>query len=153
MIGVVSPAPDAADDVGAVHVGQAEVEDHHVGALAGHDREPRGAVAGRADLVVARGEIDAQRPEDRRLVVDDQHPGQGSAPCMDSAFLPATGSVILTVSPPPGVSAATIAPPMASVKPLATARPSPTPTLRSSKRWNGSKISSSARPGRPGRGR
>ena len=50
------------------------------------------------------------------------------------SFVVATGSVILTVSPPPGVSAATMAPPMASVKPLATARPSPTPTLRSSNR-------------------
>ena len=31
------------------------------------------------------------------------------------------------VSPPPGVSSATIAPPIASTNPRATARPSPTP--------------------------
>src|SRR5262249_2080703 len=146
------PAPDAANHLGAVHVGQPEVEDHYVGAVGGHGGEPRSAVASRADLVVPRGQVDPQRPQDRRLVVDDQHPGQDSAPCMDSApaVALATGSVIRTVSPPPGVSAATMTPPMASVKPLATARPSPPPALRPSNRRNGSKISAFSPSGTPG---
>ena len=33
--GYVGPAAEAGDDLGAVHVGQAEVEDHHVGRVGG----------------------------------------------------------------------------------------------------------------------
>jgi hypothetical protein len=40
MIGVEAQPRDAADHLGAVHVGQAEVKDHHVGAVAGRDRKP-----------------------------------------------------------------------------------------------------------------
>ena len=69
---------------------------------------------------------------------------------MDWALAAATGSVILTVSPPPGVSAATIAPPMASVKPLATARPSPTPTCARRSAGTARRSAPSARPGRRG---
>src|SRR5690349_10877394 len=70
-------------------------------------------------------EVDLQRAQDGRLV-DDEDPGHDPAPSGDVPTL-ATGSVTWTVSPPPGVSAAAMRPPMASAKPLATARPSPTP--------------------------
>jgi hypothetical protein len=70
------PAAHAPDHVGAVHVRQAEVQDEHVRALAGHGGQPRGAVGGRADLVLARGQVDPQRVQDRRLVVDDQDLGR-----------------------------------------------------------------------------
>jgi len=52
------PAADPVDDLGAVHVGQAEVEDHRVWPLPGDRREPGRAVGRGADLVVPRGEVD-----------------------------------------------------------------------------------------------
>src|SRR5262249_56297641 len=118
-------AGNAANHLGAVHIGQPEIEDHHVGTVARHGGEPGSTIAGGTDLVVPCGQVDPQRPQDRRLVVDHKHPGQDSAPCMDSApaVALATGSVIRTVSPPPGVSAATRTPPTPSVPPFATASP------------------------------
>src|SRR6266567_5478084 len=96
------------------------------------------------------GQVDPQCPQDRGLVVDHQHPGHESARGTGSTSRLATGSVTLTVSPPPGVSMAVIEPPMASVKPLATASPSPTPALRPSNRWNGSKMCGFSAAGTPG---
>ena len=56
------------------------------------------------------------------------------------------------VSPPPGVSSASISPPMASMKPFATARPRPTPSLwpESPSRWNGLKSRSHSERWTPG---
>src|SRR3984957_18142152 len=136
------PAADPVNDLGAVHVGQAKVEDDRVGPLAGNCREARGAVARGRHLVVARGQVDPQRAEDRRLVVDDEDAGHWSTPSVARTPLTRAGSVTLTVRPPPGVSTATIVPPIASANPLATASPSPTPGERASRRANGSKIRS-----------
>src|SRR5262249_28725185 len=131
------PAADAVDHLGAVHVGQAQVQDDHVGMVAGHGGEPGGAVGGGADVVFAGAEVDLHAGQDGRLVVDDEHPGHAPAPSGEVPTL-ATGSVTWMVSPPPGVSAAAIVPPMASAKPLATASPSPTPGYRSPARaWGG----------------
>ena len=48
------------------------------------------------------------------------------------------------VAPPPGVSSMASSPPMASVKPRAMARPSPTPLPWSTRRWNGWKTLNSS---------
>ncbi len=83
------------------------------------------------DLVAAAAQVHAERPQDLRLVVDDQHRGSFGAAV--------AGSSTIIVSPPPGVSSTASSPPMASTKPRATASPSPTPSpvLRSPSRWNG----------------
>src|SRR3984957_14550114 len=145
------PAAHAVDDLGAVHVGQPEVQDDHVGPVAGHRGQAGGAVDRGADVVLPGGQVDAQRAQDGRLVVDDQHAGHDpvSSALVVSA-LAAAGSVMATVSPPPGVSRASIRPPMASANPRATARPRPTPPgERSPMRVNGSKMRSFASTGTP----
>src|SRR5262249_6672195 len=157
------PAADAVDHLGAVHVRQPQVQDDHVGPVAGHGGQPGAAVDGGADVVLARAEVDPQRAQDGRLVVDDEHPGHGpagrGAPCPEprgpgprgtDRSAPAAGSVPRTVSPPPGVSNAPIRPPIASAKPRATASPSPTPGCRSPTRSNGSKMRSFSSSGTPG---
>ena len=95
----------------------------------GGEAQRRLARAGEVDLVAAGPEVDAERAQDLRLVVDDEDAGHGAA-CRRRT----------TVSPPPGVSSTSISPPIASTKPLATARPSPTPPSwgLSPSRWNGS---------------
>src|SRR5439155_6258652 len=150
------PAAHAVDHLGAVHVRQPQVEDDHVGPVAGHGGEPSGAVDGRADVVLARAEVDPQRAQDGRLVVDDEDPRHdpgdrdGRAESSSDRSSLAAGSVTRTVSPPPGVSNAPIRPPIASAKPRATASPRPTPGWRSPTRSNGSKMSSFCSSGTPG---
>src|SRR6185295_3428864 len=56
------PAAEAADDLGALHVGQAEVEDDEVGALAGGGVQGGHAVGGGVDVVVPGAQVDAQGP-------------------------------------------------------------------------------------------
>ena len=70
-------------------------------------------------------------------------PGRGAA---------TAGMVTAMVSPPPGVSSALKVPPMASVKPRASARPRPTPVVLSvsPSRWNGTNIRSRSFSGMPG---
>ncbi len=55
------------------------------------------------------------------------------------------------VRPPPGVGSAASRPPIASVNPLATARPSPMPAawVASSRRWNGRNMSTTRSAGMP----
>jgi hypothetical protein len=55
----------------------------------------------------SRAEVDLQRAQDGRLVVDDEHARHDPMPSADLSPL-ATGRVIRTVRPPPGVSAAAI---------------------------------------------
>src|ERR1700743_1369350 len=143
------PAADPVNDLGAVHVGQAKVEDDRVGPLAGNGGEARAAVDRGGHLVIARGQVDPQRAQDRRLVVDDEDAGHWSAPSVARTPLTRAGSVTRTVRPPPGVSTATIVPPIASANPLATASPRPTPGDRASRRANASKIRSLSPAGTP----
>ena len=87
------------------------------------------AVGREVDVVAARPQVDAERAQDLRLVVDHQdagHDGETSRP-------------MSMVTPPPGVSSTMIVPPIASTNPRATARPSPTPVSfeLSPRRWNG----------------
>ena len=77
------------------------------------------------DDVVLGLERDAQRPQDGRLVVDDEDPG---------ALHGLTGSSTVNVAPPPGVGSTRMCPPCASTKPREIASPSPVPARRS---WPG----------------
>ena len=79
-------------------VGQAEVEDHHVGFVLGRGAQRAGAGRRGDDLVAPHGQVDAQRAQDLRLVVDHQHAGHWT-PC-------GAARSTTTVSPPPGVSLA-----------------------------------------------
>ena len=77
----VGPAAQAADDVDAVHVGQAEVEHDQVRVLAGGQRAARRPPsAATVDVVAPGAQVDPQRAQDLRLVVDDQDPGHDSPP-------------------------------------------------------------------------
>src|ERR1022692_832234 len=145
------PAADSPDDLRAVHIRQAEIEYQHVRAVPGHRGEARCAVRGGTDLVAARGQVDLQRPQDRRLVVDHQHAGHDSAATAELAERLATGSVTRIVRPPPSVSVAVTEPPIVSTKPLTTARPRPTPVpvLRAVSRSNGSNIRGFSSSGTP----
>ena len=77
------------------------------------------AGGGEVDVVAAGAEVDGQRPQDRRLVVDDE----------DALLIGhATGRPITIVVPPPGrVVDLDRRRPSPSRKPRATASPSPTP--------------------------
>ena len=130
------PAPQAADDLDAAHSGEAEVEDDGVGMVLGGEPERVLAGGGGVGLVAAGAQVGGEGPEDGRLVVDDEHRG---------VMVRASSSTTIVV-PPPGVSSTVRSPPMARVKPRATASPSPTPAPRrgavSSSRWNGWKTRS-----------
>ena len=80
-------------------------------------------VAASVDLVVAGAQVDRQRPPEPALVLDHEHAGHRGAPRRA-----ARRSRIRIVRPPPSVRSATIAPSIASTKPRATERPSPTPS-------------------------
>jgi hypothetical protein len=74
------PGAQLADDLDAVEVGQAEVEHDQVGVLAGGGVQGLHAVAGGDDLVLAGVQVDPQRPQDLRFVVDDEQPGHRPTP-------------------------------------------------------------------------
>jgi hypothetical protein len=61
----------------AVHVGQAEVEQYQVGRELRRQRQRLGRRCRGVDLVVPHPQVDPQRPQDLRLVVNHQDPGQG----------------------------------------------------------------------------
>src|SRR5436305_12993966 len=93
------------------------------------------------DLVAAGAQVDAQRAQDLRLVVDDEHTGHRNA-----------SRLTTIVRPPPGVSSTVISPPIASTNPRATARPRPVPLPFdwSPSRWKGSKTRCRWSGGMPG---
>ena len=80
------PAAQPLDHLDAVHVGQAQVEDDHVGVAGGGELEGGGAVGGRVDLVLACLEVDHEGAHDLRLVVDHQHPGHEA--CLSGSASP-----------------------------------------------------------------
>src|ERR1700730_11774597 len=104
------------------------------------------------DVVAPCPEVYAERPKEWKLVVDDEHAAQeigppastattdrGSGASSGGSSSEGTGRLITIVRPPPSVSSTEISPPIASTKPRAPARPSPTPVseLTSPSRWNG----------------
>ena len=82
----------------AVHVGQAEVEDHGVGRVPrGRGQRAGAPSAATVDLVAAGAQVDRQRAAQARLVLDDQD-------AASSVARRASGRRMRIVSPPPGVS-------------------------------------------------
>src|SRR6516162_400054 len=144
--GCREPAAQAGQHLDARYVGQSEVEDHHVGFVLGCGTQRPGTGGRGDDLVASHGQVDSQRAQDVRLVVDHQNSGHRT-PIGWGAARSTT-----TVSPPPGVSPAAMVPPIASTKPRATDIPRPTPVVLSwsPSRWNASKIWSSVPFGIPG---
>ncbi len=70
---------DAAQHLGAVEVGQPEVEDDDVGRVLGHRLHRGAAVGGGHDLVAVGPQGDRQRALQPRVVVDDEHSGHASS--------------------------------------------------------------------------
>ncbi len=64
---------ERAQDLEPVELGQAEIEEHEVGAAGGVERLP--AVSGGRDLVALAGEELLERPADGTVVVDHEHAG------------------------------------------------------------------------------
>src|SRR5206468_10605681 len=81
----VRPAREAPDDLGAVHVREAEVEYEQVGSLGGRDGERFLPRARLGDVVAVRRQGRPERAEDLRLVVDDEDAGHGPAPASATA--------------------------------------------------------------------
>src|SRR5262249_8266997 len=78
--GYRSPGAQRADDLYAVHVRQAEVEHQKVGLFLGDRAQRLGTVGGGDHLVLAGGQVDPQRAEDLRFIVDDEDAGHVDAP-------------------------------------------------------------------------
>ena len=138
----LGPTAETGDHVETGDVGESEVEDDEIGAVAGRELQRDLAGTGRVDVVAAGAEVGDERAQDLGFVVDDEHSGHDV-----SAF-----SVTIAVVPPPGVSSSSSSPPIAVTKPRATARPRPTPVPRSTSpsRWNGSKTRCCSDAGIPG---
>ena len=70
-----APAAQTADDVDTVDPRKPEVEHHHVGMVVRREVERVLAVGRKVDVVPACPQVDPERAQDLRLVVDDQHTG------------------------------------------------------------------------------
>src|SRR5262249_48938059 len=133
-------------------VRQSEVEHDDVVRPVGQRGEALRPGLGLGDRVAARGQVHGERPQQWPLVLDDQHTGHDHDTAT-AGLGDAARNSITTAAPPPGVSSARTVPPIASVRPRAIARPSPTPLpspRASSLRWNGWNTASSASLGMPG---
>ena len=118
MIGTAVQPRRPRIDLDAVDAGQPEVEDDDVGMVRGRERRAPSSPRRRdVDVVAARPEVDPERAQDLRLVVDDEDARSRAA---SQAERPSSARR-------PGVSSTSSSPPIASTNPRATARPSPTP--------------------------
>ena len=73
MIGTRRPGADALDHLGAVHVGQAEIDDHQIDRPQRRRADRFGAGAGLVHDEAVEFETGAQEAADLNLVVDDEH--------------------------------------------------------------------------------
>jgi hypothetical protein len=110
-------AAQRAAQIEPVHVGQAEIEQHHAERLGVDAGEHLRALAMPGDAVAPRGQPARHEASDADIVLDQQ----------DVHAALSTGSVIAIVQPPPGSLAAAIVPPCCSTTQRASARPSPVP--------------------------
>ena len=129
----MGPAAETVDHLQPVDAGQTEVEQHDVGMVAGGQIERLLACLGGVDVVAARLQVGGEGTADRRLVVDDEHTRHA---CSFVTAAAASGRLTIIVVPPPGVSSTASSPPIASTKPRAIARPSPTPAVAPSRSLN-----------------
>ena len=72
MIGRGRPAAQRLDDLHAVEARHPEIQQHDVGMRLRGERDRRGAVGCGDDVVAVRGERDAQRADELRIVVGDE---------------------------------------------------------------------------------
>ena len=150
MIGIDGPAAQPADHVDAVDARAARgraARDRAGGRGLGQAPPRRSAAS--IDVVAVGAQVDVECPADPGLVVDDQDPGHGSASS-------ATGRRIVHRQPAARCVVETrCCAPIASMNPLAIARPRPTPASfdRSPSRWNGRKMRSRSSWGSRARGR
>lgn len=130
---LVAGAAQRADDVEAVKIGQAEVEDDDFGLLRLDRRQSVLAVRRIEHLEAVGAEACAQHAPDRRFVVDHQYgcfvgPAHAAGSGVARAALADIGSSTVKIAPDrSGRLAAVIVPPIASTKPRQIARPSPVP--------------------------
>ena len=120
----VGERPDLAEDLEAVHVRQADVEQHDVRVLVLDDVQGGLAGPGAEDLHLAplEGEPEPDRLHDVRLVVDDQDAHQAGSGG------PSAGTTRVKVLPWPGRLSTSIVPPCAWAIASAVGSPSPTPS-------------------------
>src|SRR3990170_7494048 len=153
------PATQTLDDLNPVDAGETEVEDDGVGSALGGPVQCLFASACGVDLVAEGLEVNGESPHDLGLVVDYEnallvgHPRPSERLVVVGRCAARAGLRAITmVVPPPGVSSMRSSLPMASRKPLDTAKPSPTPSpgwlsLRRWKGWNTSLRRSRGIPG------
>src|SRR6185312_10574769 len=125
------PLAHLPDDVLAVAVGEAEVEQDRIDRTMANDPKRSLGRLGGHDFRAGAGKRGLEDPEDRRLVVDDENSG-----CVDAHSVSATGWAIgrrMTIRVPrpffTGLSSP-MRPSNASTSPRATERPNPTPARR-----------------------
>ena len=126
MIGAFVHSRSVAGHLDPVAVGQQEVDDRGVRRMQRREVERllRRGRGHRLEAGVA--QHDAQRPQDLRLVVDDEHaPARRAHPT--GAGTGAVGNSTTNVVPCPGRDSTAIVPPFASTKPRAIASPRPDP--------------------------
>src|SRR6185436_1573770 len=154
---VAAGGAGAPADLDAVEAGQHHVEQHEVPALAGHARQPEGAVAGDLGRVALGLQVLGDPEREVALVLDEQDAqrrAHDSAPagagCPDAAI----GQPTSKRAPRPGPALeARAQPPCSSAKRRTRYRPSPAPpAARPSapgSRWNFWNSRSAASPGKP----
>ncbi len=129
-------AADPSDEVEAVHVRQAEVEQDDVRPMALPRDHRRSAVARLHDPVAAVRQLATERPtclvvvfddEDRRSVRRRPDPAHAGAWAAGTIATAATGRSMSIASPPSSLRRAATRPPIASTMPRTTARPIPVP--------------------------
>ena len=111
-----SPAAKTAYDIEAVHARKTQIEDDHVGVMAGGEQQRFFTGGRQVGFVSARTEVHFESLENARIVFDDEDSHSRAA------------NVMTTVVPPPGVSSMLTSPPMASTNPFVTASPRPMPS-------------------------
>ena len=123
------PRPQLAAHIRAAAVRKDEVEDHRLGRMRGRRDERLLCRRRRVDGVAGAAERRAKRPQDLRLVVDDEDALPAHA--CNSAGTSTTGSASANDAPCPGRDSAHTRPPLASAKPRAIASPRPAPERES----------------------
>ena len=116
---------DPADHLGAVEVGQAQIQQHQVGGPLGRRHNALLAGANRGHVVSVGLKAGAQGTTDLGFVVDDQH--HAHAAVSGSAWIASSGTSNTTAVPPTGASSIHTLPPWASTIACTIARPEPAP--------------------------
>src|SRR5262249_60916271 len=122
--GKVGPFPRPPDDVLAVAIRQAQIEQDDIRRLGGDPFNALGDRSGACHFIVIGLKRRLEEAEDRNLIINDQH-----ANSCAHAGVSSRGNVMTKRAPRPfwtGLSPM-IAPPWASMMPFAMARPSPVP--------------------------